>query len=507
MPQAEVLAPLAVAVAAPLVIFHHLDFSIWFDEAFSYGMAAQPWPVVFAHWIWGSDANMTLYYLILRGWLGFLGLIGVAPNEVLFRVPSALCGVAAVLSVYLLGRQLFGKVAGLVASGLFLTNFLYLIVAQSARAYTLGLLLFTISWLALFRFIKLGSRRWWVVYVGVTALSVYTLLLAGLIIASQAAAVVAMALLPGPWRTMARSAITALVPAALVTLLLTGPILVDAALHGGPNFWVPPATLSEVKMFLFVLTGQSRAYEYLVFALMGVGVVLAAAPQLPRLAQLADLEKSHLGPAAALVAWFAVPMLIAIALTQPRLNLHVFSPRYMVIIVPAMCLLAGLAVQAMPSRLVQLAIVTLLIVVSVAPVGVYYANAQAQDFKDPVIWMQQHYQTGDGVVCDPEIQCALPVAYYVAADPGSARFDSDSPGWFFWDTNSSVPVSDQTVLPFAARHDRVFIVYGPLGPDQTMDAKLAALEKSLEANGYRLADQYSASGSTVTTTVLLFDRG
>ena len=64
--------------------------------------------------------------------------------------------------VYLLGRRLFGRTGGLVAGGVYLTNFLQIIMAQMARAYTLQLLLLAIAWYALFAGLQEGTRRrWW----------------------------------------------------------------------------------------------------------------------------------------------------------------------------------------------------------------------------------------------------------------------------------------------------------------------------------------------------------
>jgi len=103
-------------------VFHRLDIGVWFDEAYSYGMATQSWSSFLSRWAWGSESNMFLYYVILRGWLGVLKLIGVAPTEVLLRLPSALFAVAGAVAVFALGRRLFGRVAGIIAGGLFLAN-------------------------------------------------------------------------------------------------------------------------------------------------------------------------------------------------------------------------------------------------------------------------------------------------------------------------------------------------------------------------------------------------
>jgi len=125
---------LVVTAIGTVIVVHNLDFGAWFDEAFSYQLATQPWHVLIGQYTWGSESNMILYYLLLRGWLWITSHLGVAPVEVVLRTPSTIAAIATTPMVYLLGRRIFGRTAGLVAAGLYATNFLQLILAQTARA-------------------------------------------------------------------------------------------------------------------------------------------------------------------------------------------------------------------------------------------------------------------------------------------------------------------------------------------------------------------------------------
>jgi mannosyltransferase len=467
-------------------------------------MSTQTWQSFFSRWVWGAESNMFLYYVILRGWLGLLKLVGPAPTEFLLRLPSGLFAVAAAVVVFLLGRHLFGRVAGLVAGGLFLANFLQMILAQTARAYSLGLLLVCLSWLALFVALEKNTTRWWALYVATSVLAVYAQLFSGLVLVSQVLAVGALLILPGQWQAMARSAFRRLVGSIVLILIFVLPIGVDAILHGGP-VWVPPAHLSDLILLVHTITGSSHAYEYLVFGTAGLACLLAAAAHLPPLARLTRANRAHLSSAVAIGLWFAAPIAISFALTRPGLNLHLFYPRYLVVVVPPLCLLAGLGVQALPLRPLQAVLAIALAVVAWPPLTLYYQDAQVQDFKDPISWMQQRYVAGDGIVCDPDVQCGIPVGYYLQADPGPAHLDSDSPGRFSWVDNSTVPVTPDTLRAYAGHHRRIFFIYGPLGQNTALDTEAAALEAQLTAAGYRLADQFTAHGSAVDTTVFLYE--
>jgi hypothetical protein len=198
-------------------------------------------------------------------------------------------------------------------------------------------------------------------------------------------------------------------------------------------------------------------------------------------------------------------MAVAFALTQERLNLHLFFSRYLVVVVPSFCLLAGLAVSALPSRLAQLAAVLALIAVAWSPLTNYYEVAQVQDFQRPVAWIQSRYQTGDGVVCAPEGQCGIPMGYYFVAYPGRAHLDPDSPGRWDWETYKWNPVTVDSIDQYAARHRRIFYVFAPLGRGDVAAGESGRFTATLASHGYRAADRITAHANSADTTVILFE--
>jgi uncharacterized membrane protein len=77
-----------LAVAAALR-FHSLAAkSFWFDEGVSIAIARLDW-YNFARILWRREANMSLYYLLLRYWLHFSGSeFFVRSLSVIFAVAS-----------------------------------------------------------------------------------------------------------------------------------------------------------------------------------------------------------------------------------------------------------------------------------------------------------------------------------------------------------------------------------------------------------------------------------
>ena len=105
---------------------------IWFDEAFSVGLAQQSFPLLW-HIIFALEPNMELYYLFLYVWLNTTALFGLHPTEFVVRLPSAIFAALSTVIVFLLGRRFLGLPVGLIAAGLYLLNDLQLVYAQHPK--------------------------------------------------------------------------------------------------------------------------------------------------------------------------------------------------------------------------------------------------------------------------------------------------------------------------------------------------------------------------------------
>jgi hypothetical protein len=210
------------------------------------------------------------------------------------------------------------------------------------------------------------------------------------------------------------------------------------------------------------------------------------------------------GAIAAIACWFAGPLVLSFALTQPSLNLHLFFPRYLVVIVPPMALLVGMGVTVLPWRAVQLGLAVVVAAVTIPALTSYYQYAQVQDFRGLTRWVEARYQPGDGVICAPVVECGVPTSYYFAAHPGRAHFDADSPGRFLWERTASIPLSNENLTAYAAQHRRIFVLYGPIGVRADRTAQLDLVKATLAGN-YGLIDQVTAKGSAVDLSAYLYE--
>src|SRR3954471_9327519 len=101
-----------------------------------------------------SESAPPLYYALAWAWTQLTGT-----GELGLRSLSALAGVATVPVAYLIGIELRGRRAGLVAAALVAVNPMLLWYSQEARAYALLALLCAVSLLYCARAMRSGARR------------------------------------------------------------------------------------------------------------------------------------------------------------------------------------------------------------------------------------------------------------------------------------------------------------------------------------------------------------
>jgi mannosyltransferase len=118
------------------------------------------------HEVHRSESTPWLYYVIAWAWSKAFGL-----GEVGLRSLSALFGAATIPVAYLIGRELAGRRAGLIAMALVAVNPMLIWYSQEARAYSLLVLLCAVSLLFFLRFRRRGGGLDLALWAGSSALA------------------------------------------------------------------------------------------------------------------------------------------------------------------------------------------------------------------------------------------------------------------------------------------------------------------------------------------------
>ena len=294
----------------------------WFDETFSVEVARVSWPN-FLHLLWWREANMSLYYLLLRIWLHF----GHSPFFI--RSLSAVIAAATIPVVYWLGSMLFDRRVALIAAALLALNGYDVRYAQEARSYSLFVLLATLSSGCLIAFLKEPTRTRRIAYVLFSILAVYAHFYALLLIAAHWVAL--------RWRGTSasedespRSAERQLQSAWIAIGTAVLPLLIFVAKTGaGPIRWIHRPGLLDLVMFSVYFTDG--------FPVIYFAACLATLIPLQRnlLERTHDWEKWRVQ---FLFIWFLFPIVLTVVLSFAR---PVFLPRYMIFCIPALVLLAA----------------------------------------------------------------------------------------------------------------------------------------------------------------------
>lgn len=355
----------------------------WFDECFSVEVATIDW-LNFLHLIWWREANMSLYYVVLRIWLH----LGHSPYFI--RSLSVVISAATLPAIYWVAKLLYDRRVALIAAGLLALNAYSIRYAQEARSYALFVFLATLSSGFLISFLRTPTRRSMRAYVAASVLAAYAHFYALLLIAAHWLAI-RWAGIPARTSDPSREEFIRQLRRGWIAIgIAVMPLLVFAAKTGaGPIKWIQRPGIEGLWRFSSDFT-NALPVVYLVACL------LALLPVRKRL--LVRREQRESWRVHFLCVWLLFPILLTVLLSFAR---AVFLARYMIFSIPALLILtaAGLA-SIRPAWLGGLA-VALVLILSARFVPFVY-NHDFDDERDAsgaaTNFILDHSQSGDGII-------------------------------------------------------------------------------------------------------------
>lgn len=477
----------------------------WFDECFSVEVARIGWGN-FLHLLWWREANMSLYYILLRIWLG-LSPQNVS-GEFFIRSLSAAAAVATLPAIYWLARQLYDRRVALIAAALFAFNAYSVRYAQEARSYALFLLLATLSSCFLVAFLRDTARRYWIGYVIVSILAVYAHFYALLLLAAHGLAVRWFGGAGATRRLGEQSEVAYNVErsaqlrrAWLMIGLAVLPLLVFVAKTGaGPIRWIQRPGWRDVFEFFEHLAGGSNWALLVLCAVAGIGALAPVRKQLwtrPR-----DWETNwnvcwQTWRCQFLLIWLFFPLGLTVLLSFAR---PVFLGRYLIFCLPALLILVAAGIARLHPWWLLAAVLTGTLVLSGQGIFFVYghdfdnerdASGAATDF------ILDHAQPGDAIIFHI---AATRVAYEFfrsertrenTASPGFTAqlgpeivFPNHGPGLDYRDFTGK-PTAE-LLRTAALEHPRVWVMLMNNGPAENPDATTMMLTKTLSESDSKM---------------------
>jgi len=385
------LVSTATIVAGVLRIYALDRKPFWLDEGVSVAISRLDW-YNFIRLMWRREANMSLYYLLLRGWQHLGG------SEFFLRSLSVVFAVATVPAIYWLALRLFDRRVATIASLLFAVNAYSVRYAQEARSYSLYVFLGTLSWICFIEYVRNPSARLRRAFICCSALAVYAHLYFAFFIVAQwiAARIYERKALP-PDATSAFRWIGA----------ITFPAFLFAATTGvGPLRWVQRPGISDVYGYYDHMAGNGGPW---LVAACFIAIVLAMQPVIRTVTSRDSCWATWRFQL--LLSWMFLPMALVLLLSLAR---PLFVPRYLIACQAAFLVLVAAGVCRISRTWAQVAVVALLAILSLRGTLAYYDHdfdLDREDYRSSTQYLLEHAAPGDVVVFDIA-QGRMPYEFY-----------------------------------------------------------------------------------------------
>jgi len=454
----------------------------WFDECFSAEIARIGWGN-FLHLLWWREANMSLYYLLLRVWLSFD--LRAGHSEFFIRSLSVLISASTLPAIYWLARALYDRRVAFIAAALFAFNAYSVRYAQEARSYSLFVLLATLSSGFLIRWLREPVRSRRTGYVLASILAVYAHFYAILLVAAHW---VALRWLGRPDQAVNKTdEFSAQSRRAFRTIgLAVLPLLIFVAKTGaGPIKWIHRPSLHDIFEFAEHLAGSDHWPLAVIYAM---ACFAALAPFGKRL--LARDQDWETWRCEFLLVWLLFPVVLTILLSFAR---PVFLARYMIFCLPALIILAAAGLARLRQTWLLAAALSGMLLFSGGGVWFVYGHdfdKERDESKAASNFVLEHTQAGDGIIFHIA-ETRVPYEFFRSERAGvntaSADFTSslgpeilfphNSPGFGYRDfTGKPTP---ELLRSAALSHARLWVMLMNNGPPGTPDPTTVMLTRVL----------------------------
>jgi len=379
---------LLAAAAAALRFLFLVRKPFWFDECFSVEVARLSWHD-FGRLLWRREANMSLYYLLLRGWLHF----GSSPFFI--RSLSVIISLATLPAIFWLAWKLFDRRVALLAAALMSFNAYHIRYAQEARSYSLFVLLATLSSGFFVAALREPSRRNRLGYVLASVLAVYAHLYALLLLAAQWLA----SSLRGQHQM--RMCYHALRRVWVWIGLASLPLLLFAAKTGaGPIRWIQRPGFRDVAEFAERIAGNAGVPLLLLYAAVYFAAIMPPkkGTRLFR-GELNWVESDWDGwRLRFLLIWLIFPVALTVLLSLAR---PLFLGRYFIFCLPALVILAAAGLAKLRRTWLLAGTLAAMLLLSLQGTFSYYDHdfdLERDGMEAATNYVLDHSQPGDAIL-------------------------------------------------------------------------------------------------------------
>lgn len=375
---------IALILIGIILRFFNLGFnSIWLDEGATLNFAQKSLSGIWESTT-GGEFNPPLFY-----WLEHFMLV-FGNSEMILRFLPALFGVLTIPIFYFIGREISGRICGIISAGLITFSSFHIFYSQDARAYTTMLFFFSIAVLFYLIAIKSNKLIFWVIFGVFSALAFWThfYVFIGIGILILHAIIVKRKELVKNIKSAVPIGI-GLLSFIIVSLPL---IIVTIGLFFVRTSSDPTWGLSGIDVFTntLVLISGSEIYLTVIFSILAIVGILYL-----------FLNKDKRNNSYLLILSLILPFVFSIILASKI----PMSPRYLIYILPFFFTAIGSAFCFIPKEIdykkIAVIVLVLLCLLSIPYLSSYYTNYSKEDWRGMSQIISNETKDGDYIAVMP----------------------------------------------------------------------------------------------------------
>jgi len=375
-----------VAVAMSYRLYDLDYLSLWADELWSLLDASRTsWHEMIASII-NRDSHPPGYQTILYWWIHLAG-----KSDFMVRLPSAIAGIAAVLSVYKTGEKHFSRECGLFAALLLGGSYSAIYYSQEARAYSLLVFFYSLHISALLSvfFDKSGKYADLIIFC-ISAIAMLYLHYVGSVIFAAEALILLPMLCKDFHKMAARATLAFAVP--LICYLPWLPVMYRHATTID-HYWSPKPTWNDFLVVWKFIVGNIDGvfYSQIIIVFLWLIFITVSLFFSRHKKNMAVIEMQKILACAVMLL---LPMLILFA--KSHFSQSIQTPRHFIYAIPLFCLLLGAAIakflsifsaNKLPHFLISALLATAIFGMQVQDniANKLYKHSRKRDFREAVL--------------------------------------------------------------------------------------------------------------------------
>jgi len=383
-----------ILLVAAVLRFFHVDYqSVWLDEIHTLNEANPNLSLSGLYdAILGADPHPPLYFIILNFVFKIFGY-----TTFVARMFSAVVGVAGIVGIYLLGKELFNSKAGIYASLLLAVNYFHLFYSQEARMYSLLFLTTTLSFYYLARFIKLPTLKSALIYGIFSTLMIYCHFFALFTLVSQYLILSFFVL--NPHKTTGKKFFLYTTISGVTSLILYLPVWgIFQKAAERTTIWITMPTLDVYTEIFKEFFGQAELVISLVVILVIIFFIQLTKDT--KTDRKINPDEDHLiFSFLILFVWSSITLLIPLIRTYTALPMLI--SRYFINVLPAVILMISIGVFYVRNEIVRYGILIFIFIFSLTDIVIvkkYYSKIDKEQFREVSQFVIDNNSNKDPVV-------------------------------------------------------------------------------------------------------------